>query len=449
MQTSPLVLIIDDERNLVRSLELALKGAGVEARGAFDGASGLKLAAEIAPDAVLLDLKLPDVSGIEVLEALKKSRPDCPVIMISAHGDTRAAVQSVKAGASDYLTKPFDLDELVHLIDSTLERQRIAEEVAYRRTLGANEALIVGEHPVMQGLREQVARVAASGARTILLLGASGTGKAVVARAIHRESERRDGPFVEVNCASLPEHILEAELFGAEKGAYTGAYQRRIGLVALAHGGTLFLDEIGELAPPLQAKLLSFLESRTYRPLGSAREASADVRVVAATNRDLSADVHSGRFREDLYYRLNVFPVELPPLKDRGDDVFLLASHFTARFARAEGCEPIRLGEAARGLFRTHPWPGNVRELRNLIERLTILYPGQTIEPAHLPPEMKADGSLQPVAPREFPDRLAAAERDLLVEALARSRGHKGLAAQFLGISRHALKRRLKRLKLG
>ena len=225
MQTSPLVLIIDDERNLVRSLELALKGAGVEARGAFDGASGLKLAAEIAPDAVLLDLKLPDVSGIEVLEALKKSRPDCPVIMISAHGDTRAAVQSVKAGASDYLTKPFDLDELVHLIDSTLERQRIAEEVAYRRTLGANEALIVGEHPVMQGLREQVARVAASGARTILLLGASGTGKAVVARAIHRESERRDGPFVEVNCASLPEHILEAELFGAEKGAYTGAYQ--------------------------------------------------------------------------------------------------------------------------------------------------------------------------------------------------------------------------------
>ncbi|MBI2312964.1 MAG: sigma-54-dependent Fis family transcriptional regulator [Betaproteobacteria bacterium] len=448
MKTSPLVLIIDDERKLVRSLELALKEAGVEARGAFDGASGLKLAAEIAPDAVLLDLKLPDLSGVEVLEALKKSRPDCPVIMISAHGDTRAAVQCVKAGASDYLTKPFDLDELVHLIGSTLERRQVAEELAYRRALGANDALIVGEHPATQRLRQQVARVAMSGARTILLLGASGTGKAVVARAIHQDSERCKGPFVEVNCASLPEQLLEAELFGAEKGAYTGAHQRRVGLVTLADRGTLFLDEIGELAPPLQAKLLSFLENRTYRALGSGREAAADVRVVAATNRDLSADVRSGRFREDLYYRLNVFPVELPPLKDRGDDVFLLMAHFAERFAHDEGCEPIRLGEEARELFRAHPWPGNVRELRNLVERLTILHPGQMIEPGHLPPEMKVPGANRPDAGRVLPDQLAAAERDLLLEALTRARGQKGRAAQFLGISRHALKRRLKRLNL-
>lgn len=450
MKTAPLVLIIDDERKLVRSLELALKGAGIDARGAFDGESGLKLAAEIDPDAVLLDLRLPQVSGMEVLAALKAARPDLPVIMISAHGDTRAAVQCVKAGASDYLTKPFDLDELVHLIESIVERRRMAEEVAYRRRLGASEAVIVGDHPATQRLREQVARVAASSARTILLLGASGTGKAVVARAIHQESERRTGPFVEVNCASLPEPLLEAELFGAEKGAYTGAHQRRVGLVTLADRGTLFLDEIGELAPPLQAKLLAFLENRTFRPLGSAREAVADVRVVTATNRDLAAEVRAGRFREDLYYRLNVVPVELPALQDRGEDVFLLASHFAERFAREEGCAPVTLGEAARKLFRAYSWPGNVRELRNLMERLTILYPGQTIEPLHLPPEMRPSEPEHPAAPRRaLPERLAAAERELLLEALARARGQKGLAAQLLGISRHALKRRLKRLKVG
>ncbi len=450
MKTAPLVLIIDDERKLVRSLEFALKGAGIDARGAFDGESGLKLAAEIDPDAVLLDLRLPEVSGMEVLAALKAARPDLPVIMISAHGDTRAAVQCVKAGASDYLTKPFDLDELVHLIESTVKRRRIDQEVAYRRGLTASEAVIVGEHPATQRLREQVARVAASSARTILLLGASGTGKAVVARAIHQESERRAGPFVEVNCASLPEPLLEAELFGAEKGAYTGAHQRRVGLVALADGGTLFLDEIGELAPPLQAKLLSFLENRTYRPLGSAREAAAEVRVVAATNRDLAAEVRAGRYREDLYYRLNVVPMELPALQDRGEDVFLLAAHFAERFAREEGCAPVKLGEAARRLFRAYPWPGNVRELRNLMERLTILHPGQTIEPSHLPPEMRPSDPGGPAAGRHaLPERLAAAERDLLLEALARARGQKGLAAQLLGISRHALKRRLKRLKVG
>ncbi len=444
MKTSPLVLIIDDERNLVRSLELALTQAGIAARGAYDGAAGLAAAAEIEPDAVLLDLRLPDASGFDVLAALKSRRPGCPVIMISAHGDTRAAVQAVKAGAADYLTKPFDLDELVHLIESTVARRRLEEEVVYRRALGASGLL--GEHPVMQQLREQVARVASSTARTVILLGASGTGKAVAARLLHDGSERRSGPFVEVNCASLPEQLLEAELFGAEKGAYTGAHQRRPGLVSIAHGGTLFLDEIGELAPPLQAKLLAFLEDRTYRPLGSPREASADVRVVVATNRDLARDVAEGRFRPDLYYRLNVVPIALPPLAERGDDVFLLAGHFVSRFAAAEGCAPIRLGESARARFRAHAWPGNVRELKNLVERLTILYPGQVIEAVHLPPEL-AGAAGQP-APG-LPGRLAAAERDLLREAMNRSRGRKGLAAQSLGISRHALKRRLKRLKLG
>jgi len=446
VSSSPLVLIVDDERNLVRSLELALKGAGIETRGAYDGASGLRLAGEIRPDAVLLDLRLPDASGLEVLETLRKSFPGCPVIMISAHGDTRAAVQCVKAGASDYLTKPFDLDELVHLIGTTIERGRLDDEIAYRRSIGASESVIVGEHPAITRLRELVARVAASNARTVLLLGASGTGKGVIARALHQASGRVDGPFVEVNCASLPEQLLEAELFGAEKGAYTGAGQRRAGLIALAHHGTLFLDEIGELAPALQAKLLAFLESHNYRPLGSTREASADVRVIAATNRDLSREVSDGRFRADLYYRLNVVPIEIAALKDRGADLFLLTAHFAERFAREEGCAPIRIGSAARALFAAHGWPGNVRELRNLIERLTILHPGVEIGAQHLPPEFARP--VDAAAPVELPGRLAAAERDLVLEALARTRGRKGLAAQTLGISRHALKRRLKRLRL-
>ncbi|MGQ0545146.1 MAG: sigma-54-dependent transcriptional regulator [Betaproteobacteria bacterium] len=445
MSAAPLVLIVDDERNLVRSLELALKDAGIQARGAYDAASGLRLAAELRPDAVLLDLKLPDASGLEVLQRLKQAQPGCPVIMISAHGDTRTAVQCVKAGASDYLTKPFDLEELKHLIDATVERGRLAAEVAWRRASGAAGAVIVGEHPSVRALREQLARIAASGARTVLLLGASGTGKGVAARALHFSSERREGPFVEVSCASLPEQLLEAELFGAEKGAYTGAHQRRPGLVALAHRGTLFLDEIGELVPALQAKVLGFLENRVYRPLGSVRELTADVRVVAATNRDLARDVAEGRFREDLFYRLNVVPIELPVLKERGEDLFRLADHFAARFAEEEGCRPVQLGADTRSLFAAHAWPGNVRELRNLIERLTILYPGAEIMPRHLPPELTRAGG----APgAELPDRLAAAERGLLLQALSRARGRKGMAAQALGISRHALKRRLKRLKL-
>lgn len=441
----PLVLVVDDERNLVRSLLFALEGAGIKGRGAHDGKSALALAAELRPDAILLDLRLPDVSGLDLLPRLHEAAPGVPVIMISAHGDTRAAVQCVKAGALDYLTKPFDLDELIHLIHGAIERRRLHDEVAYRRARETGGAPLLGRHPSMQQLRAQIARIAASGARTVLLLGPSGAGKGVVARALHAGSDRADGPFVQVNCASLPETLLEAELFGAERGAYTGAAQRRAGLVAVAHRGTLFLDEVGELAPAVQAKLLGFLENRTYRALGAARELTADVRVIAATNRDLAQAVADGRLRTDLYYRLNVISLQMPALAERGDDVLLLAEHFAAQFAAQEGCAPVRFDAEARARLLAHTWPGNVRELRNLVERLTILYPGQSIGTRHLPPEFHAGAAVDTDA---LSQRLQATERALLQQALARARGRKAAAAAALGISRHALKRRLKRLNL-
>ena len=443
------VLIIDDEASFVRSLSFALRNENMRVSMAHTGEEGIAEAERERPDVILLDLRLPGMDGMATLAALLERYPDLPVIMISAHGDTRAAVQAVKSGAADYLTKPFELDELLHSIIATLDHNRVVKELDYhrRRDIPANGLL--GDSPVMCQLQTTLARIAGSTATRILLLGESGTGKALVARAIHASSQRAGRAFVEVNCAALPEQLIEAELFGAEKGAYTGAHQKRTGLVALADGGTLFLDEVGELPLPLQAKLLHFLEDGSYRPVGSAQAASADTRVVAATNRDLADAVRQGTFREDLFYRLNVITVDVPALRDRGDDILSLASHFAEYQASEEGCQPIQLTPEAYQALHQHRWPGNVRELKNLIERLTILFPGQRIEAEDLPVEfqqpLKVD--LSPcVEPGSLESHLQITERDLVLDALKRASGHKGRAADLLGISRHALKRRLQRL---
>ncbi len=446
------ILIIDDEAALVNSLSFALRGEGYDVVGAGTAADGLRAAERTTPSLVLLDLRLPDGSGLEVLEKLLVLLPGLPAIMISAHGDTRVAVKAVKAGAFDYLTKPFELDELLLTIRSALERERMSQEIARFReaTLAGGE--LVGESPVVRALAEATRQVGASHAGRVLLLGESGSGKALVARAIHGQSARAKGPFVEVNCAALPEQLIEAELFGAEKGSYTGALQRRVGLAALADGGTLFLDEIGELPLALQAKLLHFLEDGSYRPVGSGRPLVSDARVVAATNRDLAAEVRAGTFREDLYYRLNVVHLSVPPLRDRGNDILVLARHFAERYAREERCAPVRFPPESEAILLRYRWPGNVRELRNLVERLTILSPGQTVSPADLPVvPAQADPSLPaagPGAPRSIEAELEESERALVVSALRQSGGHRGRAASVLGISRHALKRRLQRLGL-
>ncbi|GAB7533897.1 sigma-54-dependent transcriptional regulator [Burkholderia sp. 3C] len=453
------ILIVDDETSLAKSLTFALEEEGFVVHTAASGNVALDMVGHVSPDVMLLDLKLPDMSGLDVIEALSGRDHRPQIIMISAHGDTRAAVKAVKLGATDYLTKPFDLDDLFHCIDSALDRTRMENEIEFHRNEVVRKGGILGASPVIKALEATIDRVGNSNASRILVLGESGTGKTLVAKAVHSRGSRSQGPFIEINCASLPEQLIEAELFGAEKGAYTGAHQRRVGLVALADGGTLFLDEIGELPLPLQAKLLHFLENGHYRPVGGGRTLIANVRVIAATNRDLQSEVARGTFREDLFYRLNVITLVVPPLRARGDDVLAIARHCAYTCAAEEHVKPIVFSEASARHLRACNWPGNVRQLKNLIERLTILYPGMEIEPAHLPPEIVSiQGDTADPSPLSPPVRttdvmsiaqtLVGTERELIAEALHATGGHKGRAADRLGISRHAFKRRLQRLKL-
>ncbi|RDB44235.1 sigma-54-dependent Fis family transcriptional regulator [Halomonas sp. DQ26W] len=443
------ILIVDDEKSFVRSLTFALEEAGFTTRSAHSGEAALIALAETQPGLMLLDLRLPKMSGMEVLDTAARLYPALPVVMVSAHGDTRAAVQAVKAGATDYLTKPFALDELLHLVDAITERTQMRDELAYHRSRGASSSGLVGSSDAMEQLWQTIQRIAGSSAGRILLQGESGTGKAVVARAIHDQSPRSDNAFVEINCAALPEQLIEAELFGAEKGAYTGAHQKRSGLVALAHGGTLFLDEIGELPLSLQAKFLHFLENGDYRPVGGSASYTADARVIAATNRSLEAEVRNGHFREDLFFRLNVIELSIPPLRERGADIEELLNVFIDAQSREEGCRPITVPEETLDLLIAYNWPGNVRELRNLVERLTILYPGQRIRPGQLPTEFhQGPAASDQAEDPSLGERLQNTERQLVLDALDKTRGHKGQAAEQLGLSRHAFKRRLQRLGL-
>ncbi|MGB0732689.1 MAG: sigma-54-dependent transcriptional regulator [Pontibacterium sp.] len=443
------VLAIDDERNLVRSIQFSLQDEGIDVSGALTGQEGLARVEEGGFDLVLLDLGLPDQSGLEVLAQLKQKAPDLPVIMISAHGDTRSAVSAVKLGAVDYITKPFEHDELVLLIRKSSEQSRMMRELDFLRSKEAHTAALVGSSAAMDKLRTVVSQVGESAGKTVLITGPSGTGKALIARSLH-EVRFNKAPFIEVNCAALPEQLIEAELFGAEKGAYTGAHQRRSGLIDLADGGTLFLDEIGEMPLGLQAKLLNFLESRKYRPIGGSRERQSEVFVVAATNRPMKEEVDAGRFRADLYYRLNVLPIEAPDLLQRRSDIPLLVAHFGNRYSRQEGCEASHWDDDVLTELQSYAWPGNVRELKNLVERLTILYPGKRITRAILPSEYRVSVNLDDSDGdgASYQQAVEDRERQLILSALLECDGRKGLAADKLGISRHALKRRIQRLGL-
>ncbi|MGH1463255.1 MAG: sigma-54-dependent transcriptional regulator [Neptuniibacter sp.] len=441
------VLMIDDERNLVHSLGFSLKDEQIEVMGAFTGEEGIQKASSESPDVVLLDLGLPDCSGLDLLPQLKNINPNLPIIMISAHGDTRAAVKAVKEGAIDYVTKPFDLDELILLIRRSADQAKLLQELHFLRELNTSTRHLVGSSSVMEKLRNVLDQVGRSSGKTVLITGPSGTGKALIARALH-DTRFDDAPFIEINCATLPEQLIEAELFGAERGAYTGANQRRTGLIDLADGGTLFLDEIGELPLHLQAKLLSFLESRSYRPIGGGRERHAEVFVIAATNRALKNEVELGNFREDLFYRLNVLPLEAPTLNSRKEDVPMLVQHFSHRFARQEGGEVTNWDSDTVQWLMNYRWPGNVRELKNLVERLSILYPGESIRPEMLPEEFRSNAIEDTSAEKNYAVAVEDRERQLILDALKETGGRKGLAAEKLGISRHALKRRIQRLQL-
>jgi DNA-binding NtrC family response regulator len=419
------ILIVEDRDSLRRMLELALGAEGYDVAAAADGRAGIRLLAERAFDFVLTDLKLPDVSGLQVLEASRAAQPRVPVVVLTGFGTVGAAVEAMKLGAYDFLEKPLEIDDLARLIERAIGDR---DETTVFRAPGAPP--IVGVHPSLRAALRLLQRVGPTES-TVLLTGESGTGKELFARSIHGLSPRRGGPCVALNCAAIPESLIENELFGHEKGAFTGADRRQPGRFELALGGTLFLDEIGELPVGVQGKVLRVLEERTFERVGGGKTLRADVRLVAATNRDLTAMVEHGEFRADLFFRLNVFPIELPPLRERSGDIPLLARHLLEEIARRHRIEPPpRLEDAAAELLAGEPWPGNVRELANVLERAVILTEGPAIRAADLRP------LLRPLA--------GSGERDRLKAALVEAGGDKRRAAEILDMSYRSLLRKVK-----
>jgi DNA-binding NtrC family response regulator len=440
------VLVIDDDTATRALLLRVLAQGAVEVHAAANGQDGLRMADEIGPDVVLLDLRLPDLEGLSVLETLRARHPESSVIMMTAFGQVERAVEAMRKGATDFLEKPFD-----HSDKLRLRVRRALDEVEARRELrrlhqragGQSVTGLIGASEVMERLRKLVTQLAQSEARTILVLGESGTGKELVARALHFESARRAFPFVEVNCAAISETLFESELFGHEKGAFTDAHGLKKGLMEHADRGTLFLDEIGEMAPPSQAKLLRALQERAFRRVGGTRDIRVDVRVVAATNRSLDGLVREGRFREDLFYRVSVIPVAIPPLRERPDDILPLARHFLALASREAGKAPKALTPAAEQRLLTYGWPGNVRELRNLVERAVILSAGDVIdaEDLHARPDAVRAPAVVPMTAALVP--LEEVERLHINAVLARVHGNRSAAARILGITRQTLRKKI------
>ncbi len=456
------ILIIDDEENIRRSFEITLGGAGFRVEGCASGEDGLAAIATEAPDAVFLDIQLPGLDGLEVLRRVRETHPELPVVMISGHATIERAVEATRLGAFDFVEKPFGRDRILVLSRNATEAGRLKREVD--RLQAGDVGDILGESPAVRDLRETIARVAPTDTR-VLILGESGTGKELVARALHEGGPRAKKPFVRVNCAAIPEELIEAELFGAAKGAFTGATTAREGRFAAADRGTLLLDEIGDMSLKAQAKVLRVLQEGEYEPVGSTRTRTVDVRVLAATHQDLPARVRDGAFREDLLYRLNVIPLVVPPLRDRPGDVRTLGGHFLANYARRHELTPPTLSESAWDALERHAWPGNIRELKNVIERLVILGWGREIDSgaelmriAGVKGAMGGPSAASPAGPTlaaasyaHLPLREArdALERDLVRAALDRHDGNVTRAAVELGLERTHLHKRIRALGLG
>ena len=451
------LLVVDDERSLRFSIGEWARDEGYSPLEAASGREALEIARERGIDAVVLDLKLADEDGLRVLRELRDNDPSLPVVMLTGHGTVEQAVRAIQLGAYDFMLKPPDLAHLGLVLERALEHARLRQEVSRLRQSGAGRVEIVGGSEGLKLAMSRLERAAKASASTVLLHGETGSGKELMARYLHEKSARASGPFVELNCSAIPEQLLESELYGHERGAFTDAKRFKKGLFELADRGTLFLDEIGEMAPQLQAKLLRVLETRTFRRVGGGADITVDVRVVAATHRDLAKLVGEGRFREDLYFRLNVVPVQVPPLRERIADIPPLAEHFVARFCRELGRPPARLHPAALERLQSYRWPGNVRELRNVIERVLLLEADDEIRPEHLPPEMSgqalgsgplAGGHLGTTSIDPFPAGavrpLAELEKMAIEHALRVCEGNKTRAASMLGIARQTLRTKLK-----
>jgi len=432
------ILIVDDETKLGLLLSSALKKAGYEADFVDTAEAALnKIAAGY--DVVLTDIRMPGMDGMELLRRIKSEHPEVVVVMMTAHGTVKSAVEAMKAGAYDYLLKPFSTDELLMLVERIEGELQLAREVEYhRREEQKRFGELVGQSAAMRRVFDLISRVAPSDA-TVLILGETGTGKELVARAIHQRSPRAKKPFVAINCAAITETLLESELFGYERGAFTGADRRKPGMFELASGGTLFLDEIAEMPPTLQAKLLRVLQEKVVYHLGGTTPIPVDVRIIAATNKDLKQLVREKKFREDLYFRLAVFPIQLPPLRERRQDIPLLVENYLARRGASAKVSP-----EAMELLMGYDYPGNVRELENILERALILSGGKDILPEHLP-ELEEIPSGEDILPVPGETTLAELEKKMLLAALEKAGGNKSKAARLLGITRRMLYTRLKK----
>ncbi len=430
------ILVVDDEANARNALAEILRDEGYAVETAADGFKALPKLRDFTPEVVLTDLKMPGMDGVELMSKVREHDPEVGVVIMTAFGAVDTAVQAMREGAADYLTKPLNADELLVVLARTLERFRLRQETRQlRERLEERYSFnnIVGSSPEIQSVFKTVQQVSASRA-TILVTGESGTGKELIAAAIHQSSPRKAGPFVKLHCAALAESLLESELFGHERGAFTGADRRREGRFELAHGGTLFLDEIGEITPAVQVKLLRVLQEREFERVGGNQTVQIDVRVIAATNRDLKEMVDKGLFREDLFYRLNVVNLHMPALRQRSSDIAPLADHFMRKYAQDNGKQVTRLSDAALARLLNYDWPGNIRELENVIERAVVMTHTDMIDVTELPPEMKP-------ADRETPGpqipgwKLADIERYAILKTLEAQGGSTSKAADVLGIS--------------
>lgn len=448
------ILIIDDEKLLRWSVQQNLSKEGYTVLTAEKGSQGLELFYEEQPDITLLDIHLPDISGIDILENIKKENKNSIAIMITAFGDIQTAVKTIKLGAYDFVEKPFNMEKLKILIEKALETVSLRKEVSQFRsqlTRRYGFSNIIGRSEEMLKVIDLSRKVAKSDATTIFLQGESGTGKDLIAKVIHYESRRAEKPFMDINCTALPETLVESELFGHEKGAFTDAKQMKKGLFELADGGTIFLDEIGDMKPSTQAKLLKVIENKTFKRIGGVKDITVDLRIIASTNKNIVEDVKNGNFREDLYYRLKVIPISILPLRERLEDITILAKFFIDEFNREFKKNVKGISRETEKSFLSYPWPGNVRELRNVIERAMILESEDYILPEHLPIEFSTDDR-QIITPLNTQINIPPGgldieevEKELIRQALERTKGNQTKAARLLSLTRDALRYRMQK----
>jgi two-component system, NtrC family, response regulator PilR len=450
------ILVVDDEQSMRDFLSILLKKEGHDVVMAENGTSALKAVQSEIFDLVISDIKMPGLDGIDVLKTTKDISPETIVIMITAFATTETAIEAMKLGAYDYIIKPFKIDELKLIINNSLEKRHLRKEnILLKREIEARAGFVnfIGKSESMQKIFALIQKIAETSS-TVLITGESGTGKELVARAIHFNSPRRNGPFVTVNCGALPETLLESELFGYMKGAFTGATSNKQGLFEAAHSGVIFLDEISTTPLALQVKLLRVLQEREFMRVGGTTDIKVDVHIVAASNKDLLTEVAKGSFREDLYYRLNVIPIHLPPLRERKEDIPQLIDFFLGKYAKRSGASlgPKKIDSSALKILMHYQWPGNVRELENMIERLMIITPGETIGPEHIPDEVNTTPHSSELVTLDIPEGglnleslLEGAEKTLLYKALEKARGVKTEAAKLLGLSFRSFRHRLQK----